>query len=174
MFGHVPIVSFLLSQSDVNVNHKNEQGHTAFLLACSNGNSDCVKLLLKDYRVDINQTDDRGSGPLWLAVMNNQLEVVKLCLASVRNRDLDLGSAQWLKLERELEWKRHYLDVIAASKNIPPWQDKVKKSEIAGLLESFRDHPDQTRHRLRLEFGELDEIAATLFALLIFLCDETT
>ena len=40
------------------------------------------------------------------------------------------------------------------------------------VLERFIANPAQTRHELRVKLGVLDEMAAEVFALTVFLCDE--
>ena len=40
------------------------------------------------------------------------------------------------------------------------------------LLERFTANPALTRHELRVKLGVLDELAAEVFALTVFLCDE--
>lgn len=43
--------------------------------------------------------------------------------------------------------------------------------ELESLLQRFRDHPEETKYEVRLKLGRKDEIAAEIFALLVFLCD---
>jgi len=49
---------------------------------------------------------------------------------------------------------------------------KRKKTEIAMLLERFVTNPVQARHELHMKLGLLDELAAELFATIVFLCDD--
>ena len=49
---------------------------------------------------------------------------------------------------------------------------KVERPEIVSLLERFIADPAQTRHEVRVKLGVLDELAAEVFALTIFLCDD--
>ena len=46
------------------------------------------------------------------------------------------------------------------------------KTEVVSLLERFIANPAQTRHELRVKLGMLDELAAEVFALTVFLCDD--
>ena len=48
---------------------------------------------------------------------------------------------------------------------------KKGKTEVVSLLERFRDHPAETRYEVRVELGWVDEMAAELFAMVVFLCD---
>jgi hypothetical protein len=57
------------------------------------------------------------------------------------------------------------------------WNDAIGEAKVMGrtevvsLLKRFRDHPEETRYEVRVEFGWLDEMAAELFAVVVFLCD---
>jgi len=42
---------------------------------------------------------------------------------------------------------------------------------VATLLERFKENPVETRHRVRLELGLVDELAAEMFALVVFVSD---
>jgi len=43
--------------------------------------------------------------------------------------------------------------------------------EVATLLERFKDNRVETRHTLRVELGWYDEMAAEMFALVVFVSD---
>jgi len=45
------------------------------------------------------------------------------------------------------------------------------KREVVSLLERFFSNPTQTRHEVRVRLGVLNEVAAEVFALTVFLCD---
>ena len=47
-----------------------------------------------------------------------------------------------------------------------------KKTEVASSLERFMANPTQTRQEVRVKLGVLDELAADLFALTVFLCND--
>jgi len=42
---------------------------------------------------------------------------------------------------------------------------------VVTLLERFKENPVETRHALRMELGYLDELAAEVFALVVFVSD---
>jgi len=42
---------------------------------------------------------------------------------------------------------------------------------VVTLLERFKENPDETRHAARMELGFTDELAAGMFALLVFVSD---
>ena len=46
-----------------------------------------------------------------------------------------------------------------------------RKTEVVSLLERFIANPAQTRREVRAKLGVLDELAAEVFALTVFLCD---
>jgi len=45
------------------------------------------------------------------------------------------------------------------------------KTEVATLLERFKENPVETRHAVRLKIGWYDEAAAEMFALVVFVSD---
>ena len=45
-YGHLAVADYLLQQSNIDVNHANEKGSTAMLLACADGHAALVKRLL--------------------------------------------------------------------------------------------------------------------------------
>ena len=48
---------------------------------------------------------------------------------------------------------------------------EMQQPEVMSLLERFVANPAQTRHELRVRLGVLDDLAAEVFALTVFLCD---
>jgi len=51
------------------------------------------------------------------------------------------------------------------------WSKKNGGTEVATLLERFKSDAAQTRHMMRVELGLLDELAAEMFALVVFVSD---
>jgi len=49
---------------------------------------------------------------------------------------------------------------------------EYERTEVVSLLERFLANPALTRHELRVKLGVLDELAAEVFALTVFLCDD--
>ena len=49
---------------------------------------------------------------------------------------------------------------------------KEKETKAVSVLERFTTNPGLTRHELRGKLGILDELAAEVFALTVFLCDD--
>ena len=98
--------------------------------------------MLKDPRVDITLSDHRGHTPLWHASFGGSVDVVEWLIASGRELgDLSIVSSSYLN------------------------------EDIALLLEKFMVNPAQIRHELQVKLGLLDECAAEIFALTVFLCD---
>ena len=48
---------------------------------------------------------------------------------------------------------------------------RMGKTEVATLLERFKKNPVKTRHAVRVELGFLDDLAAEMFALVVFVSD---
>jgi len=73
-----------------------------------------------------------------------------------------------LQAERISEWRKG----IRMTKIAPPEMAREQKhGEIVLLLERFVANPAQTRYEVRLKLGVLHELAAEVFALTVFLCD---
>jgi len=149
--GHDSVVSLLLAHPDIDVNQKDRGGHTAFIYASAYGRSSCVRLLLKDSRVLVNERNEDGYTPLNWATFFGRLDVIKWWIAS--GREMDLGTPG-----------NDYTDSIGTAK-------KVGETEAATLLERFKENPEETRYSVRMELGCSDEMAAEVFALVVFVSD---
>jgi len=155
--GHVEVVKVLLAHPGITVNCKDIVGQTPFSLGCEGGNVSVVCVLLKDPRVDVTMADNMGCTPLWYASRDGHHEVVERLMAS--GRDLgDIGNTKGKYGGEEFT----ALEIARENEN----------SEVVSLLENFMDNPTQTPHELRMKLGVLDELAAELFALTVFLCDD--
>ena len=77
--GHSEAVEFLLQLKIINVDHTNEDGVNAFMLACENGHTQIVELLLKE-QVDPNVQDKDGWNAFMLACQNGHTQIVELLL----------------------------------------------------------------------------------------------
>jgi len=99
----------------------------------------------------VNEPGYDGHTPLWRAARHGYPHIIKGWIAS--GREMDLGTPG-----------DHYQDPISAAK-------KQGKTEVVTLLERFKENPEETRHAMRVELGLLDEMAAEMFALVVFVCD---
>ena len=155
---HVEVIKLLFAHPDININVKNKDGATPFSLACERGRVSVVRLMLKDPRVDVTLSDNNKCTPLWWASCKGGLEVVKWLIAS--NRDLGDISAN------AIDWSdgEEYSALEIARQE--------GKTEVMSLLELFTNNPAQTRHEVRVKLGVLDELAADVYAMTVFLCDE--
>jgi len=144
-YGHSVVVSVLLGHPDIDVNAKNNAGSTPFLYACANGGTSCFRLLLGDSRVKLNEPSNLGLTTLWWCARWGHLEIFKWCIAS--GREMDLSEPE--------TWRT---DVLGEAR-------RDKSNGVFSLLEKFKENPGQTRHELRME------LAAKMFALVVFLCD---
>ena len=107
--------------------------------------------MLKDSRVKVNEPDMFGYTPLWWAASEGYFEVLKWWIAS--GREVDLGILG--------DWK---VDVVRRAMN-------KRHGDVATLLKRFKKFPGETRHQVRVELGLVDELAAEMFALVIFFSD---
>jgi len=148
---HDSIVSILLAHPDIGVNQMDYRRWSPFNAACITGNTSCVRLLLKDSRVLVNEPTAHGATSLYWAAFNDHLDIIKWWIAS--GREMDLGTpGQWQS------------DAIGVAK-------ERRQTEVVALLERFQGDATQTRHAIRVEVGWYDEVAAEMFAIVVFVTD---
>ena len=116
-----------------------------------------LKWCCKDPRVDVTLDNLKGCTPLWYASYNGKHEVIEWLVASGR----DLGD---IMNKKGLGGGKDYTALEIARKE--------KETEAVSVLERFIANPTLTRHKLRVKLGALDELAAEVFALTVFLCDD--
>jgi len=114
-----------------------------------------VEWLLKDPRVNITLADEYGRTALWHATFFGHLQVVEWLVASGK----DLGDLH----QKGNDGDGEYTPLEIAT--------KMKRTGEVSLLERFLANPVLTRYQVRVELGLLDKLAAELFALIVFLCD---
>jgi len=144
------VIPLLLAHPDINVNVKNPYGETPFFYACRGRPG--VREMLKDSRVKVNEPDNDGWTPFWCAADDGNLEVIKCWIAS--GREIDLGKPGDVDKT----------DSIGVAK-------AYGKTDVVTLLERFKENPEETRHQVRLEIGLVDELAAEMFAIVVFVSD---
>ena len=152
--GHVEVVKLLLAHPDINVNLKSRFGDTSLSVACERGHVSVVQVLLKYPRVDVTLDDYWGRTPLWHASSNGKLEVIEWLVASGRGLE-------------DVKNKKDYHDQTALE-----IVRERNMTEVASLLERFIANPALIRHEVRVKLGVLDELAAEVFALTVFLCED--
>ena len=146
------VIPLLLAHPDIDVNAKATSGSTPFSVACASGSTSCVREMLKDSRVKVSEPNRFGYTPLWGAAQNGHLDVIKWWIAS--GREMHLGKPGDVDKT----------DAIGAAK-------MYGYTEVVTLLERLKSDPTQTRHAMRLELGCVDEMAAEVFALVVFASD---
>jgi len=159
IFGYAEVVKLLLEHPNIDVNRNYNDGRTAFSFSCAITSVSVSEVLIKDPRVDVTLADDKGRTPLWWASCYGMLKTVECIIAS--GRDLgdvknDMGADGW-------DGKNYTTLEIAR---------KFKKTKVVTLLKGFLANPSWTRHELRTKLGLFDELAAGVFALIVFLCDD--
>jgi len=147
-----PAIPLLLAHPDIDVNVKDECEETPFAFACFQGHASCVREMLKDSRVRVNESLNDGETPLLWAAYKGHLDVVQWWIAS--GREMDLG-----------EPGDDRTDAIGGAM-------EREDTEMVTLLESFKEDPVATRHAMRVELGLVDELAAEMFSLVVFVSDE--
>lgn len=147
------VIPLLLAHPDVDANAKNNHGRTPFYYACSQPRTSCVREMLKDSRVNLNEPNDYGWTPLGWSAHEGYIDVIKAWIASGRQLYL-----------RE-PWYMYKMSAIREAKY------HADRPNVVTLLESFRSDPAQTRHSVRVELGLVDELAAEMFAAVVFASD---
>jgi len=146
------VIPILLAHPDIDVNVKDKAGCTPFQLACSTGRTYCVREMLKDSRVKVNEPRNDGETPLWGAASDGYLEVIRWWIAS--GREMDLGTPGDVDTT----------DAIGGAK-------EEGRTEVVTLLERFKENLEETRYQVRVELGLYDDLAAEVFALVVFVSD---
>jgi len=101
-------------------------------------------------RVNPNEPGNDRSTPLWCAAFGDHLDIIKWIASG---REMDLGKPGDGKT-----------DAIVVAK-------EYRRTEVVTLLERFKSNPGDTRYSMRVELGLLDELAAEMFALVVFVSD---
>jgi len=162
--GRDAVVAILLAHPGTNVNVKDSAGQTPFEWACYSGSTLSVRLLLKDPRILVNEPAYDGRTPVRQAACNGNVDVIKWWIAS--GRDLNLGRPGHFPSDAIMEARNH--------RNVlRPHQEpqRMRKTKVATLLERFKENPVGTRFDVRMGLGLRAEIAAELFALVVFVSD---
>lgn len=139
--GHEKITSMLLAHPAIDINQRNRNGSTPFLVACINGSTGCARLLLKEAKLE---------NLNWRSLFGDTP------LQRIAQGGLLDVAKWWIASGKELDLSEH---------------TNTGKAEVVSLLERFGDHPEDTRHEVRVELGWYDGVAAEIFAQIIFLCD---
>ena len=143
------VIPLLQAHPGIDVDVKDKGGATPFYCACG-GSPSCAREMLKESRVKVNEPRNYGETPLRWAAVNGSLNIIKWWIAS--GREMDLGKPGESKT-----------DAIAAAK-------QKNETDLVSLLEEFKENPEETRSKVRMEIG-CDEAAAEMFALLVFVSD---
>jgi len=147
-----PVIPVLLAHPDIDANLKDRHGQIPFMWACLNGLIPCVREMLKDSRVKVNEPNNDGNTPLWWSAYYGHIDAIRWWIASGREMDFgepgDVGKT----------------DAIGVAK-------MNGREEVVALLERYKKHPEKTGHAMRVELGLLDEMAAEVFALVVFVSD---
>ena len=85
--GNNEAVEFLLQLETVNIDHTNEEGKTALMLACERGHEDIVHSLLSA-GANVNIQDNNGWTALMIASEHNRISIIHLLLQANANPHL--------------------------------------------------------------------------------------
>ena len=85
--GNNKAVEFLLQLETVNIDHTNEGGRTALMLACERGHEDIVHSLLSAV-ANVNSQDNKGLTALMIASEHNHISIIHMLLQANANPHL--------------------------------------------------------------------------------------
>jgi len=83
--GNMEAVRVLLRYPGIEVDLRNSNGSTGFILACRSGNWRAVLPFLRDQRCDMEAVEALGRTGLWFAAYFGHREVVEVLLAGIRD-----------------------------------------------------------------------------------------
>jgi len=153
--GRAEVVSLILRHPHVDVNLRNPGRNSPLINATWMGREEIVRLLLDDDRVQADLTSVQGKTALWVAALWGYHDIVRWLIAS--GKDLNVPSrAYWVDgryTAAEIARYKHHLDTSM-------------------LIEQYCDSTTNARFLVRLSLGLFMPLAAELFALIIFLCDD--
>ena len=156
--GNVGVMKVLLAHPDINVNCKDDRGHTPISHGCREAHLSVVRELLMDPRVNVTLADSDGRTPLWWESYLGHCKAVELFVASGRD----------LHVDRKGKWDANSYTALEIAR-------KRKMTKVVWLLERFTANPAHTRQQIRVTLGmlyPLDALAAEVFALTVFLCED--
>jgi len=153
--GRADMAAFLLQQPGIDVNSLTANGFTPFFYACTGGKLEIVKLLLKDQRVDVNLAGNDGKTPLWRTCYAGHERIVRWMIASGREFDWNRPAFTWDGLECSPS-------EVARARGLV---------SLTNLLDAFLSRPAQVRFETRIELKIPEELAASLFMMVVLHSD---
>jgi len=100
----------------------------------------------------VNEPGDDGCTPLWYAAIDGHVEIIKWWIAS--GKEMDLGTPGDVDKT----------DAIGVAK-------RYDKIEVVALPERFKENPVETNYAVRVELCLAYDLAAEMFALVVFASD---
>lgn len=172
--GHRDIVEHLLKTPEVDAFRTFKNGSTMFFAACQGGHLEISRLLLKDPRVE---TDTRlldGHRPIAIIVGFDRVEILKHLLASGKKVTLnaEIIVEESVKLDPLSEWLTFLRSVGKPVLTVRDIGEAKNHRRCLDILNEFEQDPAAYRQKLWAEFRMGPELAAELFALVVYHCDD--
>ena len=146
--------------------------------ASKNGKASAVALLLTNDEFDVNEIFDKGRGALWFACEKCRASCVRQLLQDSRwehNGEGDNWSFASAMLKGfgpvVLEWvaSGKTIDLEGVQRDLS--SEGGPSHDMTSFIKSFALNPSGMRHAVRLNIGWYDDLAAEVFARVVFLSD---
>jgi len=145
----------IIDHPSTDVNETNFIGSTALMIVCNKGGSlHAIRVLLDDERVNAAIVNRYGISAMWLSCYHGYIDTMKLLIASGK----ELGDAH-------MNLTTSDICVMDGRTNLSTLPD------VVNLIKRFAENQTLTRHEIRIELGYKNEVSASTFSLVIFMCD---
>uniref|UniRef100_A0A1X7V054 CARD domain-containing protein n=1 Tax=Amphimedon queenslandica TaxID=400682 RepID=A0A1X7V054_AMPQE len=151
--GNNEAVEFLLQLETVNIDHTNEEGKTALMLACERGHEDIVHSLLSA-GANVNIQDNKGWTTLMMASKHNHISIIHMLLQANANPHLKTSSGS--KVDPNVQNKDGVTALMLASAN--------GHYEVVKLLLEWEADPNinSNKGNTALSLSKTSEISALI------------
>jgi ankyrin repeat protein len=110
--GLEPIVDFLLSRSDCDVNLTTPEGKTALMIATEKGRTDLVQKLVSSKSIQLDAKDSQGFTALHIAAQESQADIALILLKAGADVNAKRGNPTVCGLSRRIFSSCRALDPV--------------------------------------------------------------
>jgi ankyrin repeat protein len=174
-WGYLQVIQRLLKHPLINVNAVDRWGQTPLMVAEITRFYDVFSLLLTDARVDVMKTGKiYNITVFWSACRRGEIEICRRLIASER----DFGDVNTTKTLWDFPPRKGYYTAREATfyslgfTKDEPSRSGLGNAKLVDLLDEFDRDPTQTRYKVQLDLKFPKALAALLFAIVVFVCDD--